>query len=207
MQNHRRRELSKNPAVRLLHRLGNPVQRSTGVDRLRPVDRDIGREAAEDLELERKRDDRPLERRAVAVAGGVAVLELADLAPRPGRRRSPGCRGRRPARTRTTRGPPRRSRGSSSEPSGRPRYRPRIKSGEPLKRSGSRRGTTSPGSIAIPADSRYKPGQERRADPAMDGLHDLVEPVFRFDQLAGAAAALGQAAQEPFVHGLIDARA
>ena len=49
-------------------------------------------------------------------------------------------------------------------------------------------------------------GQERRTDPAMHGLHDLVEPLFRFDQLACAAASLGQPAQKRFIDGLIDAQ-
>ncbi len=48
-------------------------------------------------------------------------------------------------------------------------------------------------------------GDQRRADPAVDVLHGRVEPVLRLDQLAPARAEPGQPAEEPGVHGPVDA--
>ena len=45
------------PPFGLFHRLGNPMERPSLVRDLRAIDRDIGREAAEDLEIQGDRDD------------------------------------------------------------------------------------------------------------------------------------------------------
>ena len=87
-----------------------------------------------------------------------------------------------------------------------PRYRPKIKRGEPLKRSGSRRGTTSPGSIESPSPSRYNPLKIGEAIRRCIDCITSSSRCFRFDQLTCATAALSQPAQKRLVDRLIDAQ-
>src|SRR5271157_3454335 len=73
------------PSLRQFHRLGDPVQLATLAGRLRVVDGDVRGEPAEHAEAERERDDLALECAEVFRRDDVAVFQLADLAPGPGR--------------------------------------------------------------------------------------------------------------------------
>ena len=73
------------PSLRRFDRLGDPVQLAALVGRLRVVDGDIRGEPAEHAKAERDRDDLALERAEVFRRDDVAVFQLADLAPGPGR--------------------------------------------------------------------------------------------------------------------------
>src|SRR5208337_4934231 len=73
------------PSLRRFHRLGDPVQLATLAGCLRVVDGDVRGEPAEHAEAERERDDLAFESAEIFCRDDVAVFQLADLAPGPGR--------------------------------------------------------------------------------------------------------------------------
>ena len=73
------------PIPAAIRQAGDPVQLAALVGRLRVVDGDVRGEPAEHAKAERERDDLALERAEVFRRDDVAVFELADLAPGPGR--------------------------------------------------------------------------------------------------------------------------
>ena len=168
------------------------------------VDGHKGREAAQHAEPQRGVDDVALQIPRPIPTRGVTVLEIAQVRPRPlGRDRHgvagpPGDRGR-PAATVA---------GGAAQHERTGRGRP-VASGHHQRHPREEVGQAGRGGRPVdglqPVGAHLQVVDQRRPDPAVDGVHRLVEPIFALDQFATPATHSGQPAQESRVDGLVDA--